>query len=335
MRGGMRRIALILLLFILLSQPPIGRSGNGALAPVALSVRAEAVPVDAAVMQRDYGGLRLTGLWSLHGSIGAFGGISALLADADGRFIAITDSGESAMFKPGGAGRMAALPRLASDGDTIRGNHDSESVTRDPVTGRIWIGFERAQRICRYAPELAQIERCASAAALQAWPIEGSIEALARLGDGRFIAISERANTPSGGYDALLWAGDPVEPSTAPPVHLTYRGPPGYRPTDALWLGGDRLLVLTRRLTLLEGFTARLTLVRLPKLEAGATLHGETIAAFRSPGPSDNLEALALGEEGGRPVLYIAADDNRLFFQRSLLFRFALPDGWVSDAPAP
>lgn len=333
MASAMPRIALILLLFVLLTPAPHLKL-EPPLPPTPFAMKAEPLPQPSDL--RDYGPLRLTGVWRLRGGSDMFGGISALLAEPDGRFLALADSGQASRFRLDGQGRIAALPRL--DGERMEPvwKQDSESMARDSLTGRIWVGFERVQRICRYAPGFVRIEACARPPDVMRWPQEGSLESLVRFGDGRFLAIAERANTAHGGFDALLWAGDPVDPATPPPMHLTYHGPAGYRPTDALWLGGDRLLVLNRRLTLAEGFTARLALVRLPRLEAGALLRGETIAAFRRPRPADNLEALALGRDSqGRPLLYVASDDNHLFLQRSLLFRFALPPDWVSDAPAP
>ncbi len=151
-----------------------------------------------------------------------------MLVQDDGRFMGLDDSGEQIAFAPGlaGAARMAALPRLPEQREEQRWMQDTESMARDPATGRIWAGFESRQRICRYAPGFARIERCASPAALQAWPLQGSIESFVRFGDGRFLAIGERAHAPTGGgYDVLLWAGDPVDPATPPPVHLAYRGP--------------------------------------------------------------------------------------------------------------
>lgn len=332
MACAMQRIAAILLLYVLLINAPAARP-DPPLPPTALHVTARPLPVPP----QSYGPLRLTGLWHLTGSHRAFGGISALLVDDNGHVLALADSGETTRFTlTGGPARIAALPRTAAIQSEPRWKQDSESMTRDPRTGRIWVGFERVQRICRYAPDLSRAEACVEPPAVARWPEEGSLESLVRLGDGRFLAISERAPARDGGFDMLLWAGDPVEGATPPPVRLSYRGPPGYRPTDALWLGGDRLLVLERRLTLAEGFTARLALVRMPALRAGAVLVGEPIADFRRPGPVDNLEALALARDSaGKPLLYIASDDNRLFLQRTLLFRFALPDDWVSDAPAP
>ncbi|MBO9574393.1 MAG: esterase-like activity of phytase family protein [Sphingobium sp.] len=331
----MQRIALILLLYVLLMNGPHLRERPSLPAtPITVQVDPLALP-DAQVM-RDYGPLRLTGLWQLRGSIRNFGGISSLLVAPDGHLTGLSDSGERMDFAlAGGRGVMAALPRLPDKRDEENWKQDSESMTRDDATGRFWVGFERVQRICRYDTG-GRIERCASPPEVRRWPKEGSLESLVRFGDGRFLAIGERANRIGGGFDALLWASDPVEPGTPPPAHLRYRGAPGYRPTDAIWLGGDRLLVLERRLTFFDGFTARLTLVRLSGLREGAELRGETIARFQRPGPADNMEALALGHDvRGGPTLYVASDDNHLALQRSLLFRFALPEDWVSDRAAP
>lgn len=331
----MRRIALILLLYVLLSSAPPDVP-DPPLRETAMQLVAAPLPLPSAAVQQLYRPLRLTGLWRLDADLEAFGGLSAMVADEGGRFIAINDGGNVARFSLDGmAGRMAALPQPAAVTARHRKPNDSESMTRDPRTGRIWVGFEGMQRICRYAPDLARRERCGTSDAFRDWPKEGGLESLVRFADGRFLALGERANAPSGGYDVLLWQGDPAEADTPPPVHLSYRAPVGYRPTDAIWLGGDRLLVLNRRFTVFDGFTARLTLVRLPPLEEGVVLRGAVVAAFERPGSVDNLEALALGGDADGPVLWIASDDNHLSVQRTLLYRFALPPAWLSEAPAP
>lgn len=333
----MRRIALILLVFILLTEGPRVRIEQP-MARTALSLDTHPlwVSVDRAV--HGYGALRLFGLWALRSSNPAFGGISSLLVNRDGRFIALSDGGDFTDFAIGEyrtPNEIAALPRRPTERMRPHWEWDSESMTRDPVSGKIWVGFEHLQRICRYAPDFARIERCAEPPAMQDWPPKGGIESLVRFSDGRFLAIEEDGTANWGVHDVLLWAGDPVEPKTPPPVHLRYVAPTGYWPTDALWLGGDRLLVLNRRMTLAQGFTAKLVMVRLPRLVAGAVLRGTLVTDFRGPGPVDNLEALALGRDASGPVLWVASDDNHAFFERSLLYKFTIPRDWVSDAPAP
>jgi hypothetical protein len=333
----MQRVALILILFVLLMN---GRHG-GDTPPAtfdSLAVQARALPLEDAGDATSLGPLRVTGVWQLSGSHGAFGGFSSLIVGDDGAIIALNDTGELFGFRVTGAqgeGFVEPLPRVGPEQAWPSWRWDSESMQRDPVSGKIWVGFELLQRICRYAPDFKAREGCVSPAAMQGWPGTGSIESLVRFADGRFLAISEMGMGAAGAHDVLLWQGDPVDPKTPPPVHLGYRPPTGYRPTDALWLGGDKLLVLNRRLTLADGFTARLSLVTLPKLEQGAVLTGEVIATFAPPGLADNFEALALSRENGKPVLWVASDDNHFFIQRTLLLRFDLPVDWVSDRAAP
>jgi hypothetical protein len=329
----MQRILLVLALFVLLMSgrhkdptPPV-QSG-----PLPISIRP--LSLSEAEPTRDmFGPLRLTGAWELTSPREVFGGISALTVRPDGWLIGLSDSGELFELPHEGevGGRVRALPRAPEEQDWPRWRMDSESLTYDPHSGRYWVGFEHLQRICGYAPDFAALEGCVTPAPLQDWPKTGSIESLLRIGEGRFLAIAEMAVNRSGAFQVLLWQGDPVSPGAAPPVRLSYRAPSGYRPTDALWLGGDRLLVLNRRLTAAEGFTARISLVRIPSLRSGIELKGAVVARLEAPAPADNFEALALGWEGRQPVMWVASDDNRFFFQRTLLLRFALPRDWVTD----
>lgn len=92
------------------------------------------------------------------------------------------------------------------------------------------------------------------------------------------------------------------------------------------------MLVVNRRLTLADMFTAVVTLVDIRDLSPGAILQGRAVARLAAPMPHDNFEALAISHEKGRPVLWIASDDNGLFFQRSLLLKFAMPPEWFGKA---
>lgn len=332
----MQRIATILLLFVLLMS---GRH-NVDVPPASaapLAVQARSLMSDRGVAGQQYGPLQLLDAWELRSEHPAFGGISSLLVQADGSLLGVSDSGEAFHFSlTGGAGgRLDPLPRRPREQKWPRWKWDSESMIRDPETGRIWIGFEGLNRICRYAPDFTAIEACVEPRAIRHWDKTRSIESLVRLGDGRFMAIAEGTYGTRGGNDVVLWQGDPTDPETPDPVHLEYFGPTGYRPTDAIWLGGDRLLVLNRRMTVYDWFTAKLALVRLPRLEEGARLVGTEIADFSAPRLTDNLEALALSWEAGEPRLWVASDDNHLFLQRSLLLKFSLPRGWVTRDPAP
>jgi len=131
--------------------------------------------------------------------------------------------------------------------------------------------------------------------------------------------------TADGRHDTLLFPGDPAESDTADPIHLRYTPPQGYRPTDAVALDARHLLVLNRRLTLQELFTATIAIVDLPeRLEPGMELKARTLARLAPPLLADNFEGLAISRERGRTIIWVVSDDNHEFFQRTLLLKFGL-----------
>lgn len=327
----MRRVLLILAIAVLLLPAPHSAK-DLPVTPGSLLVRADPLPLNAGdPLQRQVGPLTYLGGWHLTSPSKEFGGISSMLVSRDGDIIGLSDSGTLFGFHlgPEGGSRqfIAPLPVRDSERSWPNWRWDSESMVHDPVSGRYWVGFELIQRVCRYSPAFARLESCYSPPEIAAWPLTGGAEAMTRLPDGRFLVFSEMGYGPGGGTDLLLFPGDPSEASTPHPIHMGYRAPAGFKATDAVYLGHGRLLVLNRRVTLYDGFTAALALVQLPPaMKPDMVLEGREIARFAPPLLADNFEALALSEENGRKVLWIASDDNHEFFQRTLLMKFALPD---------
>lgn len=326
----MTRIAAILAIFILLMN---GRHlvMRAEIPPAAMAVAASPIdPGDLAALGARPGEPHYLGGWSLKASHPFFGGLSALHITDDGFVTGLSDTGQLATFRAGlprSPGRWAPLPALPGK-DREASYWDTESMTMDPASGRIWVGFEMRNRICRFNAAFAAMEHCAFPPAMASWPQTKGIESLARLPDGRFLAIGENAPAPHGGHDMLLWAGDPVESATPPPIHLEYHPPLGYLPTDAIAIGPDRLLVMNRRVTIRDGFIGAVTLVDISDLTPGRILTGKTVLSLSAPRPHDNFEGLAMSRENGVPILWIVSDDNRLFFQRTLLLKFAMPPQW-------
>ncbi len=330
----MRRILIVLALAVLLLQAPHSnkpeqvRSG-------ALLVAARPVPLSSAdPALRKAGLLDYLGGWELTSDNPAFGGISSLLVAPGDHIFALSDSGTLMGFQmiPDGRSRpfIAPLPVQAQDKDQPWWVWDSESMTHDPTSDRYWVGFELRQSICRYSSAFARAEACRTWPEIAAWPQTGSIESLARLPDGRFVAIGEMAMTSDGSHDMLMFAGDPVEKDTPAPIHLRYAPPQGYRPTDAVALDDRHLLVLNRRLTLQDLFTATIAIIDIPASpKPDMRLRARTLARLAPPLLADNFEGLAVSREGGRTLIWVASDDNHEFFQRTLLLKFALPDGVV------
>lgn len=300
--------------------------------PVSGPVRITARPLvlDSADPSRtQLGDLHYLGGWQLEGRRGLFGGLSSMLIRPNGEIWALNDSG--VMFKFGepmalGMGQAIVLPTAKPPKKWMPRPSDSESMAADPHFRHIWVGYELLQRVCRYTTDLRHIGKCKDWPEMQNWPETESLESMVRFPDGRFLFISEGGAGEKGGRDTLLFSGDPVEDGTPHPTRMTYIPPTGYNPTDAVWIGGNKILVLNRRATLYDGFTAIITLVDIAKMKAGAVLRSREVARLAPPVLAENFEGMTLVRQDGQRILWIVSDDNHLFFQRTLLLKFALPD---------
>ncbi|MET0137485.1 MAG: esterase-like activity of phytase family protein [Sphingobium sp.] len=336
----MQRVALLILLLILLLE---GRTQGPRTPrpPESMILTATPLPLDPGdPARRRLGDLVYLGGWALTSSSDSFGGISSMRISDAGDVLALSDAGERIEFSAGGfaEGRLRSralmrfVPTLPTERLAPASRWDTESMAWDPSTGMSWVGFEGYHRICRYTRAFGAVSRCAKPPAVRAWPHNTGMESLARLPDGRFVTIAEEAPGPAGwGHDMLVFPGDPVDPDKAPPARLTYVAPPGYLPTDALWIGPGRMVVLNRRVTLAEGFTAVVTLLDIRDLRPGRVLEGRVVARLTGSVPHDNFEALALSREGDTAILWVASDDNHLMVQRTLLLKFALPPAWTAS----
>jgi hypothetical protein len=270
---------------------------------------------------RRLGRLVFLGGWALTSNDERFGGISALHVER-GEVLALSDAGWRIRFPVprglspvrAGIAMMEAGPGPAEEKE----NRDSESLVVD--AGALWVGYEQANEVWRYDRTGAVARASAAPAAMEDWRANHGAEAMVRLADGRFLVFDEGSG---GDSEALLFAGDPAVAGT-PALRLRYRPPAGYSITDAALLPDGRLALLHRRVRLFEGFTAKLSVARLPAPAEGAIIAGEEVAAFEGPVTRDNFEGLSAAREGGRTILWIASDDNYNKLQRTLLMKFAL-----------
>lgn len=329
----MPRILLILILAILLF-PAKHSAKDMPVVAGRLLVSAKAVPLNSAdASVRSIGPFKWLGSWVLESGHKDFGGISSMFVADDGSILGLSDSATLFGFhapdhaEAGKRQFLAPLPVFPAYRSWPNWKWDSESMIHDPVTDRYWVGFELIDWICRYSPGFARVESCMEWPEMLAWPKTTGAEAMVRLRDGRFLVFAEMAYAGDNATQLLLFDGDPAEKTTARPQMLSYRPVAGFRPTDAVQVSDTRLLVLHRRVTLHQGFTAAIAVVDLPKtLKTGTHLVGREVARLEPPLLADNFEALALSKENGRTVMWIASDDNHQFYQRTLLLKFAVPD---------
>ena len=305
-----------------------------ALSPPALALlepppRLTATPVPLNPSDRGLtriGALTYLGGWSLRSQDRRFGGISSM-SFQDGRLIGLSDGG--ILFRlalAGGTVRLEAIRDLpGGPGSRLsKMDRDSESSSFDPASGRTWVGFETSNAIWRYGPGFATAEAHAEPAEMAKWPANLGAEALVRLRDGRFLVFAETgALRQDGANEALLFASDPTGPG-ARPLRFAYRPPAGFAITDAAELPDGRVLVLHRKVSLMEGVVAALTIFDPRAIRPGSVIAGREIARLAAPVTVDNMEALAVTQEAGRTVIWLASDDNYSPIQRTLLLRFAL-----------
>lgn len=291
-------------------------------------IEAIAVPLDTSNPARDrIGPLRYLGGWELKGSDPAFGSFSAMVAEGED-LLFLSDAGGLVRFRIDAKGAIDRVAFTDLPDGPGRGwskeDRDTEAMARDPETGKVWISFERSDAIWRYASDLSHAEARVQPSAMRDWPNNGGAEAMVRLRSGAFLVFSEAGKRVKDARAALRFDRDPTDPAAAL-FQFHYRPPPGYRVTDAVELGDGRILMLHRQVSLEHFLTAKLSVVDPADIRAGAIVAGREIATFEPPVIVDNMEALALTQENGRTILWMASDDNsRALFQRNLLLKFAL-----------
>jgi hypothetical protein len=282
---------------------------------------------------RRLGPLTFLKAWELGSGNNDFGGISALTALKDGRFIGLSDAGTVIGFGLKGDDStdrpfIAPLP-TPINGKTKYLDRDTEGISYDAETGRFWISYEGRHAIRRFTPLLARTDAKATPAAMRKWGSNKGGETIVRMTDGRFIVLSEKFEMPAGpmqsSYMGLMFSGDPVENGTQHFI-FGYRPPSGYMPTDGTQLPGGRLLILNRSITFPNGFAAKLVMVNPDTIKMDEVITGKVIATIAAPLLIDNMEGITTTQENGRTIIWIISDNNFNAWQRTILMKFALTE---------
>ncbi|MDZ4308657.1 esterase-like activity of phytase family protein [Allopontixanthobacter sp.] len=275
--------------------------------------------------------------WKATSNSDHFGGYSALVATGEGQLIAASDRGRIMQLSlPGNgspAARLSYLPGLIKARKQL---FDIESMTRDPASGQVWLGYEGINTVERRDSRLENARRVRPLQ-MQDWPDNKGAEAMVRLADGRFILLAEgstgRARQT---FRGLLFASDPVEDphQIRAAKEFGFQAPSGYRPVDMAQIPDGRVLILVRRMhwQVMPRFTAKLVLADPAAIVPGRTWSGRVIAEFAPPLPSDNYEGLALWPRAdGTLDLWLISDDNRTGFQSTYLLEMR----WNPQTGAP
>ena len=256
----------------------------------------------------------------------AFGGYSSLSIAGD-HFTLLSDGGNIVRFVLGSDWKVRAaefgdLPGGPGTGWSKR-SRDSESMSVDPKTGAIWVGFENANAFWRYAPGFARAEAHVSPPAMHDWGENAGPEAMTLLPGGGMATIGEQSPWPGKpGRAGIVFYGDPVlHPRSG--FRFNYLPPQGYDPSDMTVLPDGRWLILNRGFRWAR-FSSVLSVVDPAQVRPGATVRGRDIATLAAPLIHDNFEGVAATREGRATILWLVSDDNQLPVQRSLLLKFRL-----------
>jgi hypothetical protein len=277
---------------------------------------------------RRVGDLIFLNAWELGSDNEDFGGISALTALSDGRFVGVSDAGTLVGFGLNNDDRadrpfISPLPDSRGAGATYK-DRDSEGITHDLDNGQFWVSYEVNHAIRRFSRSFARSTGIVRPMEMQGWPGNKGAECIIRLSDGRFVAISESLEDDDT-HQALLFSGDPVEPGTnITPFH--YRPPAGYRVTDGVQLPDGRLLILNRSVGLPNGFSAKIAVVDPSVIGNDEQVTGKIIAKLAAPLLIDNMEGIAVTKDGSDSIIWLISDDNFSIFQRTLLMKFRLSE---------
>lgn len=273
------------------------------------------------------GPLEPVGAWTLDSPNSVFGSYSALVALDDGTLLAASDKGSMMRFAPPGARpARVRIGYFGVDGSQPKRQLDIESLTRDPASGRLWLGFEGKNRIERHDADFRSVVT-ARPEAMRDWPGNQGAEAMVRLADGRFIVIAEGTHSwPDEEVPGLLFPSDPA--AGAEPVAFRVVPPVGYQPVDMTQLPDGRVLILLRDVVwgLPPGFSGKLLLADPATIRAGEVWRTEPLADLEAPLPSDNYEGLAVVPDGsGGTILWLISDDNDSLAQRTILLKLRWP----------
>lgn len=256
-----------------------------------------------------------------------FGGFSGLVVSEGGRRLtAVSDKGWFWRAKlkylgnelTGVAG--GELGRLAGAGGEPLplGKAAADAEELEQLPGGLLVSFERGRGLWIYPDDdlRAGARPLPLPSFMQDSPANKGVEALARLGDGRILAICEK-HGPGDLSLAGLWDGRRWQ-------RLHFLRSDGFLPTSASVLPDGTVLFLERRYTPIEGVAVRISALPAKAIQPGRVLSPKVWALLEPPYTVDNFEGLSVVQRNGQSWLYIISDDNYSPLQRTLLLAFVL-----------
>jgi hypothetical protein len=254
----------------------------------------------------------------------AFGGLSGLALDSDGRgFRAVSDRGSwvrghisrDAGGRLEGATLDATGPLHGVSGQPLTDvDVDAEGLALDPE-GRAYVSFEGFHRVRRYDGLDGPAQRVPSPSAFERLQRNSGLEALAFGPDGALYAIPERSGQLDRPFPVYRFRDGRWDQ----PFGLRRDG--AFLVSDASFGPDGRLYLLERDFEWLGGFRTR---VRRFDLGPGGA-SGETTLLETRFGELDNMEGIAVWRDpAGHTRVLLLSDDNFFPLQRTMFAEYVL-----------
>lgn len=337
MRKLARSLSLLALLVVACTPQPRGMPTAVVATANGTAFAIEAIPLTLRVddpAARQVGKLVWRGGVSLTATRKEFGGWSDIRVSPDGRTLhAISDEGSwlaagivyDARGNLSGLGpaRMGQLRGLDGRPLTDKNLGDAESLARLP-DGAWLVGFERQHRIWRFpAGNEADGQGLAGTPVafdgppdLPRQPVNGGLEGMVALADGRLVMLSEELSERAG--TTVGWIGVPGNWQ-----RFHYAAAPDFQVTAIARLPDDDFVVLERAFDPVRGVRVRVMRIAAGQLAPGNTVRGEELARLVVPYQVDNLEGVsATRGPRGETLLLLMSDDNFNRLQRTILLQF-------------
>jgi hypothetical protein len=273
-------------------------------------------------------GLQLT---SLHED---FGGFSGLWRAEDGAgLVAVSDAGHWLTARLAHeTGRLAGLeepllaPILRADGTPLARTRAYDTEGLAISQGIAYVSIERVHKVMRFDfgrdGVLARGREVPVPRELKSLPSNKSLEAIGIAPQGHplagaLVVIAERS-----GGEADPTLGAIISGPRQGPFRVARPG--GYDITDLAFLPDGDMLMLERWYRPFRGVAMRIRRSPARTLLPGAILDGPVLIEADLGHEIDNMEGLAVHQQGGKTIVTLISDDNFSALQRTILLEFEL-----------
>jgi len=305
-------------------------AGKAYAEPVALQITPVAL-LQSDLSRRRVGELEFLAGFEIAATSERWGGVSgAVLDPGGGSIVAVSDRGMWVRFglRHDADGRLVALDALAElvplldrNGKALAdpGQRDAEAVSR-VAGGGLLVAFQGADRLWRYGPAKDALTSAAkpfqAPRGLRRAAADKGVTALTALPREQLMMLSGSDFNRTGDVRGWLRRNGRWSEIGWVPVGE-------FRPSDMAAMPNGEVILLSRKYSAFNGYSARLSIIGNDGIIPLARLRDREIAVIAEPLTVDNFEAVAVrSASDGSALIYLLSDDRHSMLHRTLLLQF-------------